>query len=807
MLSRLALPPLLLGAGASWLVAALLLDGPATHSLRVVWLAAAVAVLALVRRIGWLSIAASCIALVSLTTFVRLEQRQSGPLHEAGQHRATIEVLGVVASDPRVVAGRVRGIQRSEDSVVIEVSVRRITVQSQSFRVRGQLKVTAQGGGWQRLLPSQQIGFSGKAGLPREGEAFAAVLTAKGDPRLIGDPSRVQRVAARLRDGLSRSTDGLATEPGGLLPGLVDGDTSRLDVDVKEDFRATGLTHLTAVSGSNVAIVLATVLGIVGLIGVGPRVRAVLAVLGLIGFVIVARPSPSVMRAAAMGAVVLLALMVGRPRRSLPALGAAIVVLLAYDPDLARSVGFALSSFATAGIVILTPRIDERLPESWPPWLRTALAVPLAAQLACAPVIGAVFGTVGLTAIPANLLAAPAVAPATLAGVAAAGLSLIWMPLARVAAELGGYCCGWLVEVADRLARVHAGTITLPTGWLGALLALLVTVVCAVLLVRHRPRRALIAALVGCSFAGLAVTPHVVESWPPAGWSLVACDVGQGDALVVRGGADGDVLIDTGPDPRALTACLHRLGVRRLQRVILTHLHADHAEGLRAVLGEIPVGAVEVGPLKEPADEWERVQHWTAGSGVPIVEAQVGERGTAGAAEWEVLGPSRVLHGTDSDPNNASLVLALRAGSISVLLTGDVEDVSQSQLLRSVGTAPIEADVLKVPHHGSAKQDPAFLDQVRARITITSVGLGNPYGHPSPMTLARVARSGGAVLRTDLDGSVAVVRSRGTVLAVPSRKREGRAGSPPVTASTSSAVRSPAVLALGLAPADRFWCD
>lgn len=799
------MPPLLVAAAGSWFAVALLLGGADRSALVVAGIAAAAAAICLRLRVGWLTVLATCVALVSIATFARLHERQSGPLHDAGRARSSATVYGTVVSDPSVVAGRVRGFQRSMDSVVLEVSVRRLSIGSRTYSVRGTIQVTASGAGWEALLPSQRIVLSGRAGSPRPGTPVTASFAARGAPQVVAGPSRVQRIAHRLRAGLAASTADLASKPGGLLPGLVDGDTSRLDTEVKEDFRATSLTHLTAVSGSNVAIVLAAVLGIVGLLGLGPRVRACLALLGLIGFVIVARPSPSVMRAAAMGAVVLLALMVGRPRRSLPALGAAIVALLVHDPDLARSVGFALSSFATAGIVVLTPRIQERLPDSWPEWLRIALAVPLAAQLACAPVIGAVFGTVGLSAIPANLLAAPVIVPATIAGVCAAGLSVIWMPLARLAAELGGYCCGWLVEVADRLAGVRVGAIALPTGWLGALLALLVTVVCAVLLVLRRPRRALLAALLGCSFAGLAVTPHVVTAWPPAGWSFVACDVGQGDALVVRGGSQGDVLIDSGPDPRALRACLHKLGVRRLQRVILTHLHADHVEGLQAVLGHVPVGVVEVGPLKEPSDEWDRVQRWSAGAGVPIIDAQVGERGRAGGSEWEVLGPGRVLRGTDSDPNNSSLVLALRAGSVSILLTGDAEQVSQSALLRQVGTGPIEADVLKVPHHGSANQDAEFLDRVRARITVTSVGHDNPYGHPSAKTLTQVARSGGAVLRTDLDGSVAIVRRGTTVVAVPSRQRHGAAGGAPRLAAGPRP--APLALSLGIRQPDPWWCS
>jgi competence protein ComEC len=251
----------------------------------------------------------------------------------------------------------------------------------------------------------------------------------------------------------------------------------------------------------------------------------------------------------------------------------------------------------------------------------------------------------------------------------------------------------------------------------------------------------------------------------------VACDVGQGDALVLNAGPSTAVMIDTGPDPRAASRCLRRLHVRRVPLVILTHLHADHVEGLPGVLPGRHVQQIEIGPLDEPAVERARVVRWAAAARVPIVRAVVGEVRHAGEAQWRVLAPDHAHHGTNSDPNNSSLVLRLTAsGGRTVLLTGDVEKEAQQALL-DLGI-PWRADVLKVPHHGSSHQQSEFLRAVHPQITLTSVGAGNPFGHPSPATIGQLVSEGARSYRTDHDGDIALI-DRGGVLSSEARHGPG----------------------------------
>src|SRR5450755_2228542 len=245
------------------------------------------------------------------------------------------------------------------------------------------------------------------------------------------------------------------------------------------------LTHIVAVSGANVAIVLGAALAVARQFGARRRVQALVGVLTIVGFVVVARPQASVLRAAAMGLVAVLALATGRRRRALPALCAAVLCLIYVDPTLSRSVGFALSVVATGALLVLAPPLRARMSTRLPGWLADALAVPTAATLACAPLIASISGQISLASIPANLLAEPAVAPATVLGVVTAGLAQISMGAAQLVARVDGMPCAWLVFVARTFARLPGAAVPWPRGARGSL-ALALLIVAAALLVEMR---------------------------------------------------------------------------------------------------------------------------------------------------------------------------------------------------------------------------------------------------------------------------------------------------------------------------------
>ncbi|MGH3779369.1 MAG: DNA internalization-related competence protein ComEC/Rec2 [Pseudonocardiaceae bacterium] len=706
-------------------------------------------------------------AAVALVVSTQIWQVEHHPLRTAA-HRGSAATLVVhLRDDPQAVASPgYGGRQPQVQQVVIHAELEAATVAGQQWRTGGRVILLAPARGWIGLLPGQRVRTSGLLAAAIRSDLTVAVLRARGAPDVLSAPTTVQRVAERLRSGLRLAARALDPEPAGLLPGLVVGDTSAMVPTVEAEFRAAGLTHLIAVSGTNVAILCGVVLGLARLARLGPRTAVMLAGLTLVGFVVLCRPSPSVLRAAVMGAVMLLALVLGRRRSAVPALCAAVLVLLLVDPSLGNDPGFTLSVLATAALVLLAPGWSAALRRHGvPPGSAEALAVPAAAHVITAPVVAGLSGQVSLVAILTNLLATPAVAPATVLGVIAAVLAVLHPGAAVVVVHLAGPAVSWLVGVGHRGAAVPDGVLRWPDGVVGALLLALIVAVVLLAMRAHRLRVLAAAGLVGALLV-LVPTRYVSPGWPATGWVMVACDVGQGDAVVLATAEPGRaILVDTGPDPGPVSACLDRLGVRRLALVVLSHLHADHIGGLVGALRGRVVSAVALGPGRSPPWALAEVLRAAAVARVPVVALTAGQRLSWPGLGLDVLAPLRDPppvgdHQAEVDGtavNNTSVVLRANTPAGRVLLTGDVELDAQADLL--VTRTDLRADVLKVPHHGSRYNAEEFLAAVRPRVAIVSVGARNSYGHPSQHVLDALAQDGASVLRTDLTGDIAVVGS------------------------------------------------
>ncbi len=224
------------------------------------------------------------------------------------------------------------------------------------------------------------------------------------------------------------------------------------------------------------------------------------------------------------------------------------------------------------------------------------------------------------------------------------------------------------------------------------------------------------------------------------------------------------MVVDTGPDPGLMDACLRRLGISTVPLVVLTHLHADHVDGLAGVLAGRSVGAIGVGPDRDGVGAWRTVNELAAARGVPVVGLPKGTRWASGGLTVQVLGPDAAFHGTDSDENNDSVVLLAAVQGMRILMTGDIQNEAQQQLLDD--RVDLRAEVFEQPHHGSAKVLPAFVSAVRAKVSVIGVGRDNDYGQPSPKALAQLAAIGSRVLRTDLDGDAAVCVTDGQLSTV-----------------------------------------
>jgi competence protein ComEC len=570
-----------------------------------------------------------------------------------------------------------------------------------------------------------------------------------------------------VRAALRESVAGRPADQRALVPALVDGDDVGLDPALAADFRTTGLTHLMAVSGTNLTLVVGFLLVLARWMGVRGRWLHLVGVLGIVGFVLLARTEPSVLRAAAMGGVGLLALGRNGRQRGTRALGVALVALLLVDPGLATSVGFALSVLATGGILLLAPGWRDALSGWLPRWLAEAIAVPAAAQLACTPVVAAISGQVSLVAVAANLLVAPAVGPATVLGLAGGVLGLVWAPLGPLAGTPAGWCVAWIVTVARRGAALPVAALDWGTG--AAALAVLTLLTAGIALAAPYLLRRRGTGLACCGVLVLVILVRApTPGWPPAGWVMVACDVGQGDALVLNAGPHTGIVIDAGPEPALVDACLGRLEITRIPLVVLTHFHADHVDGLEGVVDGRTVGAIETTRLLDPPMGVELVDKVAQREGIPVGPAAYGSTRTIGAVTLQVLWPladsPTVGPGDGSTANGASVVLLVQVRGLRLLLSGDVETDGQARLAQLL--PGLHVDVLKVPHHGSRYQDLDFLLSLQARVALVSVGADNDYGHPATSTLAPLAATGARVLRTDLDGDLVVVEWDGRLSTV-----------------------------------------
>ncbi|MCL8014712.1 ComEC/Rec2 family competence protein [Streptomyces sp. AS02] len=746
-----------------------------------------------------------CVAAAAVSAGLHGADLRRGPVPGLAREYATVTAEVEVTADPRLTRPRVRGNHMAPTSVLINADVRRVEeADGAAVVTRAPVLMIVDGGWgasggadgpspsavsrhspWLRLLPSTRLRVTARlAPSLADGDRIAAVLRVRDPavPEVVGQPTAAQRLAGRLRGGLREATDGLPADARALLPGLVVGDTSRITPELDEAFKETDLAHTLAVSGSNLTIILALLIGPPGLAqrverrGLAPRLGISLRTTALLGggltlaFVVVCRPDPSVLRAAACGTVALLALATGRRRSLVPALATAVLLLVLYDPWLARSYGFLLSVLATGALLTLAPRWSAALRRRRvPPRLAEALAAAAAAQALCAPVVAVLSARVSLVAVPCNLLAEFAIAPATVLGFAALATAPLAMPVAKVLAWCASWPAGWIADVARTGAALPGAGVDWPGSWTGAALLALATVV-VLLAGRRLLRHPWWCGVCGALLLLVVLQPppltRVVTGWPPPGWRFAMCDVGQGDATVLSVGEGTGVVVDAGPDPTLVDRCLRTLGITRIPLVVLTHYHADHVAGLPGVLRGREVGAIETTGHEAPVDQVEFVRREAAARGVPLTRAAAGEERRTGALSWQVVWPPAHPVPAPEGPNDASVTLLVRSAGLRLLLLGDLEPPAQRALLRSPAGALLDGvDVLKVAHHGSAYQDPELIRRAAPRLALISCGEDNPYGHPAPGTVAALRAQGAVVLRTDEDGALAVVGT-GAELAV-----------------------------------------
>lgn len=585
---------------------------------------------------------------------------------------------------------------------------------------------------------------------------FASLVT------VDAPPPGALGIAADLRRSFVDRAAALPGPGGGLVPGLAVGDTSAVSEQLDAQMRTSSLSHLTAVSGANCAVVVALVFALAGLLRLPRVARAGLSLAGLGCFVLLVTPEPSVLRAAAMSTIALVALAADRGGSGLAVLALAVGILLVSDPWLSSSLGFALSSAATAGLLVLSRPLASAFARVMPAPLAVALSVPAAAQLACGPLLVLVDPRIPGYGVVANVLAGPAAPLATLVGLAACLVGFV-PPLADALTWIAWVPASWIAGVASVLSGFPGADLPWPGGVAGAA-ALAVASAALVFALIARPRaptmrrvRAVVA-LVAVAASGIAAGGALLDRplaplTVPNAWSIAQCDIGQGDAVLLRSG-DAVALIDTGAHEELLEDCLARAGVNRIDLLVLTHFDLDHVGAVGAVRGR--VGTVVHGPPGEPADE--RMIRDLVAHGARAVQGNAGMTGVLGRARWTILWPNGGR--TPFEPgNDLSLVLDVGRtddGMPRGLYLGDLSAIAQ-RALRATGRVHGTFDVVKVAHHGSADQDPEFYRFVDASVALIGVGADNDYGHPRAETLDQLTAAGAEIVRSDIDG-LALVR-------------------------------------------------
>ena len=731
------------------------------------------------RCAGWLRLVAVSAAVAALTGWASwhaLEQRQAAPMQEAiaSKHSCLVEftltqmVSSSVLEDP--------GSQEDGGQAPLgqrfRAQLTHLDCGTGAFRLDAPVLVSGRLAAGSSTEPGTRFAADAKLRDIQASSRSAARLSLDAPAEQLAPPGGALAVGATLRASFLTLAATLPGDGGQLVPGLAVGDDREVAEDLVAAMKTSSLVHLTAVSGANCALVTGAVL-VIGRLLMRPRLeRLAAASLALVAFVVLVTPQGSVVRASAMAIVVLAADAGGRRVTGSSALNLAVIGLLVISPDMSLDAGFALSAAATAGLLLGAGPLGERLSAWMPRPLALTIAVPVAAQLLCQPVLVLLDPRVPVHGVTANLLAAPAAPIATVVGLLACLLAPLAPPLAVVLAWVAWLPASWIAAVARVTSGWPLASIPVPEGLGGVL----ITAIPAVLLVwwcRERgdspPARlrrlalvALMALLVTVAL-GVGLGQRVGSGLTrPDPWRYWMCDVGQGDAMLIRSTA-GVILMDTGPESEALDACLTEAKVSELAALILTHFDKDH-DGAAATA--LPLAEQLIVPATGEA-HGEGIVRDAATHGIPLVFAGRGDVFTFGDLALHVLWPARTSSGQPSvlSSNDGSLAVSVkptascRQACVSLIALADLGEAQQNELMSEAPPELLSADVVKVSHHGSRDQAAELYRVMQPKAALVSVGAENGYGHPTRSTLDMLTAAGAIPLRTDERGHLVVAGS------------------------------------------------
>ena len=690
-------------------------------------------------------------------------------------------------------------------------------------------------GEWKRVQPGDLVSFQARLERPKPVgtpgafdlrtyygvRGISGTLSAQGDTVLLaaGQPSLTWKIRQQVRSRLQAWDP----EETGVLEGIFFGDSSRIPDAIQERYKVTGVLHVFAASGSNVAFVLG--LSWLLLSFLPKKIRITATILVLLLYAALCGGNAPIVRATVLGIVVLLGRLGRGHVATLRWLFFAAFGLFVQNPLIIKDLGFQLSFAAAWGIVVLTPRLIKwTLIKRLPKLLRYLVAGTFAAQIATLPLLIVAFHRLSLIGFVANvfiLFVLGSVLEVGLIGVILSFSAVLCAPLFQVSL--------WLLAATNNILKLlaqlpYADVWVLNPGplfwfiWYGGIATALwgkervifivkvrllhlgrVLSTSAAKLLKRCPleiREAAQRLILKMSRSGIYKSRLLVRFvgvmviflflWSP--WNLqndlkvVMIDVGQGDAILIRTPQNHAILLDTGPrsdkfdaGERIILPYLLQSRIGHLDAVLITHEDQDHIGGARAVLANIPtdwVGVPDVGQRLENKEWQEGLPYNLTNLPEKLRLLQVGDRIELDSGAWlDVLGPSKILSGTSADANNNALVLKLNYLGESVLLSADMEEEEMEEMEEIAETGVnLENTIFKVPHHGSRSSlDKPWLDAIHPLAVAISVGKNNTFGHPTPEVLQYWEERHIPVYRTDKHGTIQFNLSKRGVEIIPGR--------------------------------------
>ncbi|MBI2692433.1 MAG: ComEC/Rec2 family competence protein [Solirubrobacterales bacterium] len=550
---------------------------------------------------------------------------------------------------------------------------------------------------------------------------------------------------------------GLSPEPAALLRGMVLGGDAGLPEATAENFRVAGLSHILAVSGQNVLLIVILVQAILMALDAPRWSRIAIPAVVVLIYVLLCGAQASVVRAGAMGLAGLAAIAASRRSSRIYALLLAAIVVLFWNPRATADVGAQLSFAAVLGLMAFTRPLTERL-HRLPRWAAEALAATASATLATAPLMAFHFGAVSIISLAANVLGAPLIGPIVWLGSLTAAIAQFSVPIGALLNAPNSFLLGALIEIARVSASVPgAQASTEGFGVPGLIVGAVIVVALAAFVHGWIPISGVrVSQLFACAGLLFALATFARGSPPPIGRpAIVMLDVGQGDATVLLGSDGCNALIDGGPPGAELAKKLEEIGIRQLDAAVVTHAATDHFGGILelAQSGEVPIKTLLDGGGNAPRPEYTELRRRLAARGTAIEPAVAGISWRCADISIKVIGPAVQPPGDAPpvDPNVGAAVTVVDVGELRMFGSGDAE----SPYVLPLALPP--ADILKVPHHGSADPGlPALLERLRPRVALVGVGASNRYGHPAPAVLEALRQQRAAVFRTDRDGAILV---------------------------------------------------